>query len=252
MDVSPMDLEDRVAIVTGSSRNIGRSIALSLAKAGAAVVVTTLKAKDAAEETAGEIRKNGGRAVVKLADVREPAGAKALVSAAVEAFGRLDVLVNNAAVRHETDLATVTYEEYRQVLAVTLDGAFLMSQASMPYLIRSDCASIVNIGGMTAHLGAPNRVPLLTAKIGLVGMTRGLAHDLAPHGVTVNCVVPGLMNTIRGDSATAGLHSAGKAPPIGRRGTPDDIGSLVHYLCSPQARYVTGQTIHANGGGLMP
>jgi 3-oxoacyl-[acyl-carrier protein] reductase len=105
---------------------------------------------------------------------------------------------------------------------------------------------------MTAHLGAPNRVPLLTAKIGLIGMTRGLAHDLAPHGVTVNCVVPGLMNTIRGDSATAGLHSGGKAPPIGRRGTPDDIGSLVRYLCSPQARYVTGQTIHANGGGLMP
>ena len=90
----------------------------------------------------------------------------------------------------------------------------------MPYLIRSECGSIVNIGGMTAHLGAPNRVPLLTAKIGLVGMTRGLAQDSAPHGVTVNCVVPGLMNTIRGDSATAGLHSHGKAPPIGRAAFP--------------------------------
>src|SRR4029077_19776183 len=104
---------------------------------------------------------------------------------------------------------------------------------------------------VAASSGRPNPLPPLPGKIGLIGMTRGLAHDLAPHGVTVNCVVPGLMNTIRGDSATAGLHSAGKAPPIRRRGTPDDIGSLVRYLCSPQARYVTGQTIHANGGGLM-
>jgi 3-oxoacyl-[acyl-carrier protein] reductase len=252
MGVLQMDLVDRVAIVTGSARNIGRSIALTLARAGASVVVTTLKSAEAAEATAQEIRASGGRAIVKLADVREPAQASGLVAAAVEAFGRLDILVNNAAVRHETDLATVTYEEYRAVVSVILDGAFLMAQAAMPYLVRSDCGSIVNIGGMTAHLGAPNRVPLLTAKIGLIGMTRGLAHDLAPHGVTVNCVVPGLMTTIRGDSATAGLHSGGKAPPIGRRGTPDDIASLVHYLCSPQARYVTGQTIHANGGGLMP
>jgi 3-oxoacyl-[acyl-carrier protein] reductase len=247
-----MDLVDRVAVVTGSSRNIGRSIALTLARAGAAVVVTTLKAVDAAEDTAQEIRAHGGRAIVKLADITDPVQASGLVAAAVEAFGRLDILVNNAAVRRETDLATMTYEDYRAVVSVILDGAFLMAQAAMPYLIRSECGSIVNIGGMTAHLGAPNRVPLLTAKIGLIGLTRGLAHDLARHGVTVNCVVPGLMDTIRGDSATAGLHSAGKAPPIGRRGTPDDIASLVHYLCSPQARYVTGQTIHANGGGLMP
>jgi 3-oxoacyl-[acyl-carrier protein] reductase len=246
------DLADRVAIVTGSARNIGRSIALALARAGAAVVVTTLQSEEAAESTAEEIRANGGRAIVKLADVREPAQVSALVAAAVDAFGRLDILVNNAAVRHETNLATVTYEEYRAVVSVILDGAFLMAQAAMPQLIRSDCATVINIGGMTAHLGAPQRVPLLAAKTGLIGLTRGLAHDLAPHGVTVNCIVPGLMTTIRGHSATVPLHSAGKAPPIGRRGTPDDIASLVHYLCGPQARYLTGQTIHANGGGLMP
>jgi 3-oxoacyl-[acyl-carrier protein] reductase len=146
----------------------------------------------------------------------------------------------------------MSYDEWRAVVSVILDGAFLMTQAAMPHLIRSDCASVINIGGMTAHVGATRRVPLITAKIGLIGMTRALAHDLAPHGVTVNCVVPGLMNTVRGHSATAGLHSGGKPPPIGRRGTPDDIASLVHYLSSPGARYVTGQTIHANGGGHMP
>jgi 3-oxoacyl-[acyl-carrier protein] reductase len=246
------DLADCVAIVTGSARNIGRSIALELARAGAAVVVTALQSTDAAENVAQEIRANGGRATVKLADVRIPAQVSALIAAATEAFGRLDIVVNNAAVRHESDLATVTYEEYRTIVTTILDGAFLMAQAAMPFLIRSDCGSIVNIGGMTAHVGAPNRVPLLTAKIGLIGMTRGLAHDFAPHGVTVNCVVPGLMNTERGESATAGLHSAGKAPPIGRRGRPDDIASLVHFLCGPQSRYLTGQTFHANGGGFMP
>src|SRR5262245_4641563 len=246
------DLLNRVAIVTGSARNIGRAIALTLARAGAAVVVTTLQSADAAEETAQDIRANGGRAITKLADVREPAQVAALVAAAVDAFGRLDIVVNNAAVRHESDLATVSYQDYRTIVTTILDGAFLMSQAAMPFLIRSDCGSIVNIGGMTAHLGAPRRVPLLTAKIGLIGMTRGLAHDLAPHGITVNCVVPGLMTTARGKSATAGLHSAGKAPPIARRGLPDDVASLVHFLCGPQSRYLTGQTLHANGGGFMP
>jgi 3-oxoacyl-[acyl-carrier protein] reductase len=247
-----LDLANRVAIVTGSARNIGRAIAIALARAGAAVVVTTLQSVEAADSVAAEIRESGGRALVKLADVREPAQAAALVAAAVETFGGLDILVNNAAVRHETDLATATYEDYRGVVSVILDGAFLMTQAAMPHLFRSDCASVINIGGMTAHIGAPRRVPLLTAKIGLIGMTRGFAHDFAPHGVTVNCVVPGLMTTVRGHSATAGLHSLGKPPPIGRRGAPDDIASLVHFLAGPQARYLTGQTIHANGGGFMP
>jgi 3-oxoacyl-[acyl-carrier protein] reductase len=247
-----MELADRVAIVTGSARNIGRAIALDLARAGAAVVVTTLQSADAAESTAQEIRASGGRAIVKLADIREPAQARALVASAIDAFGRLDILVNNAAVRHETDLATVSYEEWRAVVAVILDGAFLMSQAAMPHLIASDCGSVINIGGMTAHVGAPRRVSLIPAKIGLTGLTRALAHDLAPHGITVNCVVPGLMNTVRGHSATAGLHSGGRPPPIGRRGAPDDIASLVRFLSGPQARYLTGQTIHANGGGFMP
>ena len=247
-----MDLANRVALVTGSARNIGRAITLRLAGAGAAVVVTTLQSADAAESVAREVRAGGGRAIVKLADVTDPAQAAGLVATAIDAFGRLDILVNNAAVRHETDLATATYADYRAVVSVILDGAFLMTQAAMPHLIRSDCASVVNIGGMTAHVGAPRRVPLLAAKTGLIGMTRGLAHDLAPHGVTVNCVVPGLMTTVRGHSATASLHSAGKPPPIGRRGAPDDIASLVHFLAGPQARYLTGQTIHANGGGFMP
>src|SRR5258707_736383 len=176
------ELSGRVAIVTGSARNIGRAIAIALARAGAAVVVTTLQSADAAESTAQEIRASGGRAILKLDDIREPAQARALVASAVEAFGRLDILVNNAAVRHETDLATVTYEEWRAVVSVILDGAFLMTQAAMPHLIGSDCGSVINIGGMTAHVGAPRRGVVPPAKLGLVGPARALARAFVPPG----------------------------------------------------------------------
>jgi 3-oxoacyl-[acyl-carrier protein] reductase len=246
------DLAGRVAVVTGSAHNIGRAIALRLAEAGASVVITTLQAQSAAEGVASEIRASGGKAIVKLADVRDQAQVSALVAAAVEAFGGLDIVVNNAAVRHNSDLSTITYDDWRAVVSVILDGAFLMVHAARPYLVLSGAGSVINIGGMTAHVGAPHRVPLLAAKTGLIGMTRALAHDLSPQGVTVNCVVPGVMTTIRGSSATASLHTTGKPPPVGRRGTPADIAAVVHFLTGPGGRFVTGQTIHANGGALMP
>jgi 3-oxoacyl-[acyl-carrier protein] reductase len=245
------NLTGRVALVTGSAHNIGRAIALRLAEAGASLIITTLQAKQAAEEVAAEIQANGGKAIAKLADVRDPAQAGALVATADETFGGLDILVNNAAVRHNSDLATMTYEDWRTVVSVILDGAFLMTQAARPFLIRSGSGSIINIGGMTAHIGAPHRVPLVTAKMGLIGMTRALAHDFAPQGVTVNCVVPGAMTTIRGASATASLHTTAKPPPVGRRGAPADIATMVHFLVGQDARYITGQTIHANGGTYM-
>jgi 3-oxoacyl-[acyl-carrier protein] reductase len=246
------DLTGRVALVTGSAHNIGRGIALRLAEAGASLVITTLQAKEAAEGVASEIRAGGGKAIAKLADVRDQAQASALVEAAVATFGGLDILVNNAAVRHNSDLSTMTYDDWRAVVSVILDGAFLMTQAARPHLVRSGAGSLINIGGMTAHVGAPHRVPLLTAKMGLIGMTRALAHDLSPQGVTVNCVVPGAMTTIRGHSATASLHTTSKPPPVGRRGAPADIAALVHFLAGPDGRFITGQTIHANGGALMP
>jgi 3-oxoacyl-[acyl-carrier protein] reductase len=247
-----LDLADRVAIVTGSARNIGRAIALRLAKAGARIVVTALQSREAAQKVVEEIRAEGSEAISVLADLRQPAQVSALVAATIEQFGRLDIVVNNAAVRREANLATVSYEDWRDVLSVILDGSFLLTQAAIPNLKNSDCATVINIGGMTAHLGAPDRVSILTGKIGLIGLTRAFAHDLAPYGITANCVVPGLINTMRGESASVALYSAGKPPPIGRRGVPDDIASLVHYLVGPAARYITGQTIHANGGGFMP
>ena len=248
------DLTGRVAVVTGSGRNIGRAIALELASAGAAVVVNARASAAEAEAVADEIRKAGGRAAAKIADITDPKASAALIAAAVESFGRLDILVNNAAVRRETDFAKLDYREWREILATILDGAYLCSHAALPHLIASGSGAIVNIGGLAAHTGSARRAHVAAAKAGVVGLSRALAHDLAPHGITVNCVAPGLIDTVRLPSSTSGgepAHHAAHAPLVGRRGRPEEIAALVRFLCGPEARYITGQTIHANGGAFM-
>ncbi|MGH9256733.1 MAG: 3-oxoacyl-ACP reductase FabG [Vicinamibacterales bacterium] len=247
----PMDheLAGRVALVTGSARNIGRAIALALAAGGAAVIVNARRAARDADAVAEEIRSAGGRAAAHVADVSDPDAAAALVAAAVQHFGRLDMLVNNASVRRETDFADLDYTEWRDILATTLDGAYLCSRAALPHLIASGAGAIVNIGGLSSHLGAPRRAHVIAAKAGLVGLTRALAHDLAPHQITVNCVAPGLVDTARSGPEPA--HHKSLATPLGRKGRPEEIAGVVRFLCGPGARYITGQTIHANGGAYM-
>jgi 3-oxoacyl-[acyl-carrier protein] reductase len=242
-------LAGRAAVVTGSARNIGRAIALELARAGAAVVVNARHAAADAEAVADEIRSAGGRATVKVADVAQPEGARALVAAAVESFGGLDILVNNASVRREVAFDQLDYAEWRDILSTTLDGAYLCCHAAQPHLVASSQGAIVNIGGLSAYIGAARRAHIIAAKAGLAGLTRALAHDLAPHGVTVNCVAPGIIDTVRSGRAPA--HHALHAPPVGRPGRPEEIAALVGFLCGPNARYITGQTIHANGGVYM-
>jgi 3-oxoacyl-[acyl-carrier protein] reductase len=248
------ELVGKVAIVTGAARNIGRSIALDLAQCGALVVVNAKSSADSAEETARLIREAGGEALVHLADVTVEAEARGLVAATVEQFGGVDILVNNAAVRHETKFADIDYEKWREVLSVILDGAYLCTRAALVALQASGGGSIVNIGGMSAHTGSANRAHVVTAKAGLVGLTRALAHDLAPDGVTVNCVVPGMIDTVRGASTTGGepAHHAAHHSLVGRRGQPEEVAALVRFLCGPRARYLTGQTLHANGGAYLP
>lgn len=247
------DLAGRVAIVTGSARNIGREIALHLAASGAAVVVNALSSAAEAEAVAKEIRDAGGRATAILADVATEVGAAHLVERALDAFGQLDCLVNNAAVRRETPFKDLGFAEWRSILGIILDGAYLMTRAALPALSRSDSATIINIGGLSAHTGAANRAHVVTAKAGLIGLTKALAHDLAPEGITVNSVVPGLIGTVRGKSAAPDpSHHAVHVPLVGRRGKPEEVAALVEFLAGPNARYMTGQTIHANGGAFLP
>ena len=247
--ISSHELAGRVAVVTGSARNIGRAIAMALAEGGAAVVVNARRAAQDAESVAEEIRRAGGRAAAHVADIGDPDAAAGLIAAAVDRFGRLDILVNNASVRRETDLADLDYKEWRDILATTLDGAYLCSRAALPHLIASGSGAIVNIGGLSSHMGAPRRAHVIAAKAGLAGLTRALAHDLAPHQITVNCVAPGLIDTTRTGPEPG--HHKSLATPVGRKGRPEEIAGLVRFLCGPGARYITGQTVHANGGLYM-
>jgi len=247
--VSGGDLHGRVAIVTGSARNIGRAIARALAEAGAAVIINAKTSGAEAEAVAREIRDGGGKAVAQLADVGTPEGAVALVGAALASFGRLDILVNNAAVRREMDFEQLDYQEWREIIATILDGAYLTAHAALPHLVAAGGGSIVNIGGLSSYTGAARRAHVIAAKAGLVGLTRALAHDLAPHAITVNCVAPGLIDTARRGPEPS--HHASHATLVGRRGTPEEIAAVVRFLCGPDARYITGQTLHANGGVFM-
>jgi 3-oxoacyl-[acyl-carrier protein] reductase len=176
-----------------------------------------------------------------------------MIAAVAKRFGRLDIVVNNAAIRHETAFADLTYSDWRATLAVCVDGAFHCTQAALPLLRDSKSGAVIHIGGMTAHTGAAKRAHVVTAKAALGGFTRALAHELAPLGITVNCVSPGLIDTARKEaSATVHpSHHAGRQTLLGRRGRPDEIASAVVWLAGPGGRYITGQTLHVNGGAYL-
>lgn len=243
----------KVALVTGSALNIGRAIALHLARDGFRILVTARASLDDCQETARLVQDAGSAAHVHMADISDPSQARALVEAAITAFGRLDVLVNNASIRRQTRFADMTPAEWREIMGTTLDGAFYCAQAAAAHIARSGGGSIVNLGGMSAHVGATGRVHAVTAKAGMVGLTRALAKELAGDEITVNVVVPGSIETVRG-AAAGGTHGRSALPDAlsGRRGQPDEIAALVRFLCTDEARYITGQTIHVNGGAFMP
>jgi len=245
------ELSGKVAIVTGAGRNIGRAIALTLAEGGASIVVNARSNRAEAEAVARAIEALGGKAVVHLGDVADTAAVQAMADLALKAFGRLDILVNNAALRREKAFAEMSYAEWREIMDVTLDGAFHCTKACLAALKQSGTGTIVNIGGLTAHIGAKHRAHVITAKAGIVGFTRALAHDLASDGITVNCVVPGLIGTPRPKDKPEPAHHLTHQTISGERGKPEDVAAMVRFLCSPAARYITGQAIHANGGAYL-
>ncbi|HEU4659787.1 MAG TPA: SDR family oxidoreductase [Pseudolabrys sp.] len=245
---SNKELAGKVAIVTGAGRNIGRAIARQLADAGAAVVVNAHSNKAEAENVVGEIETTGGKAVMCLGSVGDPKTAEALAATALQSFGRIDILVNNAGMRAEQPFEQMTYADWRKIMDVTLDGAFHCVKACLSALKNSGAGAIVNFGGMSAHRGARDRAHVITAKAGLIGFTRALAHDLAADGITVNCVVPGAVNTTRPASSQNPAHHLTHGTITGERGDPNDLGATVRFLVGPGARFITGQAIHVNGG----
>jgi 3-oxoacyl-[acyl-carrier protein] reductase len=240
------ELSGKVALVTGASRNIGRCIALSLAAAGAKVAVNARHAQSDADAVVAEIKATGGDAQTFIADIADSTAVQNMVDGVLKTFGHIDILVLNASVRKETAFIDMSYEEWRSLLAITLDGSFHCTKACLPSMIASGGGSIVTIGGMSSLSGAKRRVHGSVGKHGLWGMTRALAKELGEYQIRVNCVAPGQMNTTR--SADRSERPAVSNVPLGRRSDPEEIASTVRFLCGPGATMISGQLIYVDGG----
>jgi 3-oxoacyl-[acyl-carrier protein] reductase len=246
-------LQGKVAVVTGAGRNIGRAIALALAHAGAKVAVNVRASRDEGQSVVDEIVARGGDAMLAVADVTRRAEVDAMLATVAQRYAQLDILVNNAAVRPEAAFADMPYADWRATMEVCVDGAFHCTQAALPLLKQSTAGTIIQIGGMTAHTGAAHRAHVVTAKAALVGFTRALAHELAGFGITVNCISPGMIATVRKDASATPkpAHHAQHQPLLSRRGHPDEIASAVVWLAGAGGRFTTGQTLHINGGAYL-
>jgi 3-oxoacyl-[acyl-carrier protein] reductase len=244
-----MKLEGRVALITGSGRNIGRAIALRFAAEGADIVVNARSNEAEANAVADEVRKLGRRALVAIADVADHAQVQRMADAAFEEFGHVDILINNAAVRPAKSFHELTLEDWEFARGVVLDGAFYCTRAVVPSMIEHGYGRIVFLTGGGAFIGVPDRAHVSAAKMGLVGMARGLATELAPKGIRVNVISPGLIDTSRLPGTVVPGRSSGASNPMGRQGETDEIAKAALFLVSEDSSYVTGQTLHVNGGG---
>jgi NAD(P)-dependent dehydrogenase (short-subunit alcohol dehydrogenase family) len=244
-----ISLRDRVALVTGAGPNIGRAITVTLAKAGATVVCNDLKG-DLAEASAQAVKNAGGKAIAVAADIAQPAEAEKLVAQASAQVGTIDILVNNAGVTIPRNLMSMTFEEWRKVTSVVLDGTFLVSQAVAKRLIAAKKrGTIVNIASTSGHRGRKNAIAYCTAKGGILNFTRAMAQDLAPFGIRVNSVSPTKTGASVGAIESVAARDFSEIP-LGRLGLPQDQANAVLFLVSDLAEFITGIDLRVDGGTL--
>ena len=239
----------RAAIVTGGSRGIGRAVCVAVAKQGCNVVVNYCHGAESAEQTAALCRAEGVQAVTVQADVSTAEGCKALFDAAAEAFGRVDVLVSNAGIAQQKLFTDITPEEWQRMLDVNLSGAFHLCQLALPGMIRRKQGRILTVSSMWGQTGGSCEVHYSAAKAGLIGLTKALAKEEGPSGITVNCVAPGVIDTDMMAAFTAEDKAAlAEETPVGRLGTPEEVAKLLVFLAGEDAGYITGQVFGVNGG----
>lgn len=238
-------LTGKTAFVSGSGRNIGRAIAVHLARQGCNVVVNGSADRDAAEATAAMVEAEGPQAMVAMGDVGQPGTVTAMAAAALERFGSIDILVNNAARRPHKPFLEMTDDDWHSVVDTALSSVFYTSRAFLPGMVDKGWGRIINFAGMKAIKGYFEGAPISAAKHGIWGVTKALSTEFAPKGITVNCISPG---QIRKDTATQDDPARAAKIPTGFMGQPDDIAAMAAFLASPQARFVTGQMIAVNGG----
>ncbi|HEY3877111.1 MAG TPA: SDR family oxidoreductase [Trebonia sp.] len=246
------DLTGRVALVTGGARNIGRSVCETLADAGAAVAVVWQSNAGGARETVDAISTAGHKAQSFQLNLLDLDSITATVREVESSLGPVDILVNNAAIRPQRELAAVTSELWDEIFGINVKGPFFLAQAVVPGMVERRWGRVINLGGLHGYVGSAHRTQVHASKLALLGLTRGLAFETAPYGVTANVVVPGRINTARGAAELYGAQmdtsEAAKKVLMQRMGKPSEIASMVLYLASDQAAYVSGQEMFVTGG----
>lgn len=235
----------KTAFVSGSGKNIGRAIALQLAALGCNVVVNGARDQAGCEKTAAGVTAAGAQALVAMGDVAKPDDVARMIDAAQARFGGIDILVNNAAIRPHKPFLETTDADWDGVMDTALTAAFRLSRAVLPHMVAAKWGRIVNFAGMKAMRGYFEGAPISAAKHGVWGLTKALSQEFAMHGITANIVSPG---QIRSETATQDDPARVKSIPAGVMGQPGDVAAVVAFLCSPEARFVTGQMIAVNGG----
>ncbi|AMY11179.1 3-oxoacyl-[acyl-carrier-protein] reductase FabG [Luteitalea pratensis] len=242
-----LDLSGKVAVITGASRGIGRQTALTLAGAGATVVLTSRG--DAAAAVAAEVTAAGGQALAFAADVADAEAVQHVVETTTARFGRLDVLVNNAGITRDQLLLRMKREDWDAVLATNLTGTFLCTQAVLRTMLKQRSGRIISISSVVGQSGNPGQTNYAATKAGIIGFSKALAREVASRSITVNVVAPGLIDTdMTRDISSDAQANWASAIPLGRLGTPEDVAAAVCFLASDAAGYITGQVLAINGG----
>lgn len=246
------DLTGKTALVTGASRGIGRAIALALAEAGADVAVNYAGSEAAAQETVRAIEALGRKSFAVRANVGKSAEFDAMVASVLETFGKLDILVNNAGITRDNLIMRMKEEEFDEVIETNLKGAFNGIKAVTRSMMKQRSGRIINISSVVGTLGNAGQANYVASKAGVIGLTKSAARELASRGITVNAVAPGFIGTDMTDKLPAEMREKlEKDIPLGRIGKPEEIASAVLYLASDAASYMTGQTLHVDGGMYM-
>lgn len=247
-----MTLQGKNALVTGSSRGIGKAIALQLAKQGVNIAVNFAGNEERAEEVVQEIKNLGVSAIKIKANVADEKEVKSMVKEIISTFGNLDILVNNAGITKDNLLMRMKVEEFDQVIDTNLKGAFLCTKAVTRQMMKQRDGRIINIASIVGVSGNPGQANYVAAKAGLIGLTKSTAKELASRNILVNAVAPGFISTDMTDVLTDEQKSAILSSiPLEKLGEPEDIANVVCFLASEDAKYITGQTIHVDGGMVM-
>ena len=247
-----MNLTGKCAVVTGASRGIGRAIALELASQGAKVVVNYSGSEQKALQVVDEIKANGGEAIVVQANVSDSVSVQQLMKAAVDTYGSLDILVNNAGITRDNLLMRMKDDEWDDVINTNLKGVFLCTKAVTRQMMKQRAGRIINISSIVGVAGNPGQANYVAAKAGVIGLTKTTAQELATRNILVNAIAPGFITTEMTDNLPEELKEAMlKQIPLAKLGQPEDIAKAVAFLASDNANYITGQTLHIDGGMVM-